>query len=466
MNVYSGNRFREFDFYRNVDKDYLSDPTSLGFGLSICASLFMLVLFIAELWAFLSTTVATNIVIDPISDQLLRINFNITVLDLPCEFAVIDVVDVLGTRNDNVTKNVNKWQIDSAGFRRNYEGRNSEQRDLKHDSHEEHQLKEGEHAVPIDQANFEGWLRDNHYVFVNFYAPWCIWCQRLEPVWEAFAERAEEDKTPISIVKVDCVANRELCMSQKIQAFPTLRVFKDSKAQPPDYRSDRTVDAFNEFVLQRLAQDKQVADMDHATRKAHLERLESQRDDHPGCLMSGFLLVNRVPGNFHIEARSKHHNLNPVMSNISHVVNHLSFGPALSRAQTRRVDELPKEFFDIESTRPFDDNEYTIKKLHTAYHHYIKVVGTRMEIGARYTGKDAILAYQVVQNSQLMTYAVEDIPEARFSYDISPMSVVISRKGKHWYEFITSICAIIGGTFTVIGLVNTAITTIFKTKKY
>lgn len=133
------------------------------------------------------------------------------------------------------------------------------------------------------------------------------------------------------------MVNRDLCTNQKIQAFPTLRLFKDAEPQPPDYRSDRTVEAFNEFLLQRLAMDEQVARMDPETKAQHHERLALQRDDHPGCLMSGFLLVNRVPGNFHIEARSKHHNLNPAMANISHVVNHLSFGPVLSRNALRRV---------------------------------------------------------------------------------------------------------------------------------
>lgn len=35
-------------------------------------------------------------------------------------------------------------------------------------------------------------------------------------------------------------------------------------------------------------------------------------------------------------------------------------------------------------------------------------------------------------NSQIMHYEVEDIPEAKFNYDISPMSVVISSKRRAW----------------------------------
>jgi hypothetical protein len=83
--------------------------------------------------------------------------------------------------------------------------------------------------------------------------------------------------------------------------------------------------------------------------------------------------IHRVPGNFHLEARSKHHNLNPKMANLSHVVNHLSFGPVLSRSAIRRIDEIPKEYFSLESTHPMDDNTYFNGKLHQAFHHHIKV---------------------------------------------------------------------------------------------
>jgi protein disulfide-isomerase-like protein len=461
-------KLKEFDFYRKIPRD-LTEATSHGSMLSICCTLFMLTLFVAELWAYLSTTYVSNVVIDPVSDSLLRINFNITVVDLPCEFAVIDVVDVLGTRTENVTKNINKWQIDEAGIRRNYEGRNWDQPDLAHDEHHnlEQLLSNGVHATPINAANFNTWIKSHKYTFVNFYAPWCIWCQRLEPVWEAFAETGERQLAgyPVSIVKVDCVENRDLCMEHKIQAFPTLRMFKDGEPSQPDYRNDRTVEAFIEFVKQRLAQDAQVAQMDPATREAHETRKENMRTDHPGCLLSGFLLVNRVPGHFHIEARSKFHNLNPAGSNMSHIVHQLSFGPTLSRNALRRIEEVSDEYFNMDSTHPMDDKMYINQQLHTSYHHYIKVVSTHLEVGARYTGKDAILAYQMVESSQLMSYNVEDVPEARFSYDLSPMSVVVTRKGKRFYEFLTSVCAIIGGTFTVVSLFNSFLSILFKPKR-
>ena len=64
-----------------------------------------------------------------------------------------------------------------------------------------------------------------------------------------------------------------------------------------------------------------------------------------------------------------------------------------------------------------------------------------------------------------MQYQDDEIPQARFSYDLSPMSVVISTKGKRWYEFVTSICALIGGTFTVVGLISSFLGIIFKSKK-
>ncbi len=81
----------------------------------------------------------------------------------------------------------------------------------------------------------------------------------------------------------------------------------------------------------------------------------------------------RVPGNFHVEMRSKNHNINPPMANLSLVVNSLTFGPPIERKMERRINSIPDEYFTMKNTRPMDGNYYVNDQLHKAFHHYIKV---------------------------------------------------------------------------------------------
>lgn len=142
---------KSYDFYRNIPKD-LTETSNHGAILSLCATIFMITLFVAELWGFMSPDYATHVIIDPNTDSLMRISFNITLLDTPCEFAMIDAIDVLGSRNNNITKNINKWHVDERGVAQSYDGVNKEQRELQHDTH--HDLARlqanGIHAVGIE----------------------------------------------------------------------------------------------------------------------------------------------------------------------------------------------------------------------------------------------------------------------------------------------------------------------------
>jgi hypothetical protein len=144
--------------------------------MSVCAMIVMAVLFLCETIAFTTVFTATSIALDENEQPQLRLNFNITLLDLHCDYVSVDVWDALGTNKQNVTKNVDKWQLDEEGTRRIFSGRNREVREVQHEQHEEGALAalqaEGVHAVDLTKANFEDFMKENPLAFVDMFAPW------------------------------------------------------------------------------------------------------------------------------------------------------------------------------------------------------------------------------------------------------------------------------------------------------
>lgn len=281
------------------------------------------------------------------------------------------------------------------------------------------------------------------------------------------------DGMPIGIGKVDCMAQADLCRDQRIMAFPTLRWYHNGEFVSPDYKMDRTVNALVGYAKRKLDMDekfkewdKKEPDADPEERDKKRKLYQQNRPDHPGCQVSGHLMVNRVPGNFHIEAGSKNHNLNAAMTNLSHIVNSLSFGNLMddrspnSRSHRRILKKVPEEHKHF---NPLDGLPYLTKDFHQAYHHYIKVVSTHMKMGS--SKSNQLTAYQFLEQSQIVFYDEHNVPEARFSYDLSPMSVIVEKKGRKWYDYLTSLCAIIGGTFTTLGLIDATLYKILKPKK-
>ena len=73
------------------------------------------------------------------------------------------------------------------------------------------------------------------------------------------------------------------------------------------------------------------------------------------------------------------------------------------------------------------------------------------------------ILYQILEESQLVMYDVQNVPEIKFLWDMSPMSVnLVKETDKRWYDYITSLLAIIGGTYTTLGLINRTLLGIFK----
>lgn len=286
-----------------------------------------------------------------------------------------------------------------------------------------------------------------------------MFCQMAKPVWEKFSKHLPSVRPNVKIAQVDCVKESRLCETTKISGYPTFIMFKGVNPLEQDYHGGRSVDAFTQYVAR-------VADTPP-------EQHPLKYQWHEGCLLRGHLKVNRVPGNFHISAKSDAHNFDLKSTNTSHVIHHLSFGHGFPSEVWSKVPE------DIRSNiAPLDDLTFVNHAGHMSHEHYIKIVSTHYEL-ASLRGSREILGYQVrillstyvqicfsssnlyfsflfiqMATSNHQYKSDPNVPETRFSYDLSPTAVVISQAGRRWYEFLTSVCAIIGGTFTTFALMD------------
>ena len=151
------------------------------------------------------------------------------------------------------------------------------------------------HSEVLTVDTFEPFIkahaRPHELVFVDFFAPWCIWCQRLEPVWTKMSKELGS-KGPIFAASVDCTANAALCQAQQVRAYPTMLMFRHGDTHPFEaYHGERTSTALLERARQVARGDQSQADK---------ERLKQHKADgggkngpvgSEGCRLTGRLKV-------------------------------------------------------------------------------------------------------------------------------------------------------------------------------
>ncbi|KAF7829920.1 endoplasmic reticulum-Golgi intermediate compartment protein 3-like isoform X1 [Senna tora] len=184
--------------------------------------------------------------------------------------------------------------------------------------------------------------------------------------------------------------------------------------------------------------------IDQCKREGFLQRIKDEEGE--GCNVYGFLEVNKVAGNFHFapgksfQQSGVHvHDLLAFQKdsfNISHHINRLAFG-----------DYFPGV------VNPLDGVHWTQQAPSGMYQYFIKVVPTV------YTDVNG----HTIQSNQFSVtehFRTGDVgrllslPGVFFFYDLSPIKVTFTEEHISFLHFLTNVCAIVGGVFTVSGILD------------
>ncbi|XP_038986731.1 endoplasmic reticulum-Golgi intermediate compartment protein 3-like isoform X1 [Phoenix dactylifera] len=183
--------------------------------------------------------------------------------------------------------------------------------------------------------------------------------------------------------------------------------------------------------------------IDQCKREGFIQRIKDEEGE--GCNMNGLLEVNKVAGNFHFAPGKSFHQSNIFLQNllgfqtenynISHKINKLSFG---------------KEFPGV--VNPLDGAQWTHQTPFGMYQYFIKVVPTiYTDIRGRKIYSNQFSVTEHFRDADVYPKPPSGV---YFIYDFSPIKVIFTEENKSLLHVLTNICAIIGGVFTVAGIVD------------
>jgi len=169
------------------------------------------------------------------------------------------------------------------------------------------------------------------------------------------------------------------------------------------------------------------------------EHAEEQHKE--GCNIDGFVLVNKVPGNFHISAHGLQNYIHQYMGGrvpVAHTIHTLWMGDVQVPKSIAPTQVYTLDNFD----RRQDDD-------HTTYEYFLDVVPTVIKSGSGAETR----SYQYTANFH-HTHTDQQMPAVFFRYQLSPVTVQFSTERQPLFHFLTYVCAIIGGVYSVAGIAS------------
>jgi len=192
----------------------------------------------------------------------------------------------------------------------------------------------------------------------------------------------------------------------------------------------------------------EVDNIKQCVREGWKDKLNAQKNE--GCQVTGYLEVNKVAGNFHFapgKSFQQHHvhvhDLQPfggTQFNLTHHIRHLSFG---------------HEYPGIK--HPLDDTFVSAEDSGSMYQYFVKIVPT---IYRKLSGEVVNTnQFSVTKHKKVVRQVSGEhgLPGVFVLYEFSPMVVQYTESRRSFMHFLTGLCAIVGGIFTVAGLIDSMI---------
>ncbi|XP_071033182.1 endoplasmic reticulum-Golgi intermediate compartment protein 1 isoform X3 [Parasteatoda tepidariorum] len=182
--------------------------------------------------------------------------------------------------------------------------------------------------------------------------------------------------------------------------------------------------------------------------------------DNKGCRFEGSFYINKVPGNFHVSTHSA--SSQPDAIDMRHIIHECSFGTKVAgkiKGSFNPLKEIDRSgarddgstlFADIES------HDYVMKIVPTIYE---SLNGLKVETYQYTYAYKRIYTFTVTNDPSSVTFSHSGriMPAIWFRYDLTPITVKYTETRPPLYSFLTTVCAIVGGTFTVAGLIDSLI---------
>mmetsp|Transcript_18428 Transcript_18428/g.46878 ORF Transcript_18428/g.46878 Transcript_18428/m.46878 type:complete len:474 (-) Transcript_18428:156-1577(-) len=123
-------------------------------------------------------------------------------------------------------------------------------------------------VLDLTSATYKDAIKDNQFILVEYFAPWCGHCKSLAPEYEKAATALKEKGSEIKLAKVDCTKEESIARDEGIQGFPTLKFFRNGNAIP--FEGERSADSIVNWVELKSGPVVKTLDSEDAI-KEHLK---------------------------------------------------------------------------------------------------------------------------------------------------------------------------------------------------